>query len=173
VNVDSLPQSSYPSSPPKDRDSTLMGLHQIPAFLLTCRMYRSSSAPSPYSNFLLLINSKKCINNYYFKIPQLRTGLPTHCHRLPGRDGPTRVCKHKIGGRGHCSVRQMLPTFWRGGCQYRGAARSSNVCTCCWPTMQCPAQEEECLCIWPRVAVVLSRAAPQLRESEGNVERHA
>jgi hypothetical protein len=27
VNVDSLPQSSYPSSPPKDRDSTLTGLH--------------------------------------------------------------------------------------------------------------------------------------------------
>jgi hypothetical protein len=23
-----LPQSSYPSSPPKDQDSTLMGLHQ-------------------------------------------------------------------------------------------------------------------------------------------------
>jgi hypothetical protein len=29
VNVDSLPQSSYPSSPPKDRDSTLTGLHQV------------------------------------------------------------------------------------------------------------------------------------------------
>jgi hypothetical protein len=28
VNVDSLPQSSYPSFPPKDRDSTLTGLHQ-------------------------------------------------------------------------------------------------------------------------------------------------
>jgi hypothetical protein len=29
MNVDSLPQSSYPSSPPKDRDSTLMGLHHV------------------------------------------------------------------------------------------------------------------------------------------------
>jgi hypothetical protein len=29
LNVDSLPQSSYPSSPPKDRDSTLTGLHQV------------------------------------------------------------------------------------------------------------------------------------------------
>jgi hypothetical protein len=29
VNVDSLPQSSYPSSPSKDRDSTLTGLHHI------------------------------------------------------------------------------------------------------------------------------------------------
>jgi hypothetical protein len=27
VNVDSLPQSSYPSSPLKDRDLTLTGLH--------------------------------------------------------------------------------------------------------------------------------------------------
>jgi hypothetical protein len=27
MNVDSLPQSSYPSSPPKDQDSTLTGLH--------------------------------------------------------------------------------------------------------------------------------------------------
>jgi hypothetical protein len=27
VNVDCLPQSSYPSSPLKDRDSTLTGLH--------------------------------------------------------------------------------------------------------------------------------------------------
>jgi hypothetical protein len=27
MNVDSLPQSSYPSSPLKDRDSTLTGLH--------------------------------------------------------------------------------------------------------------------------------------------------
>jgi hypothetical protein len=28
VNIDSLPQLSYPSSPPNDRDSTLTGLHQ-------------------------------------------------------------------------------------------------------------------------------------------------
>jgi hypothetical protein len=28
VNVDSLPQSSYPLSQPKDQDSTLKGLHQ-------------------------------------------------------------------------------------------------------------------------------------------------
>jgi hypothetical protein len=28
MNFDSLPQSSYPSSPSKDRDSTLTGLHQ-------------------------------------------------------------------------------------------------------------------------------------------------
>jgi hypothetical protein len=32
VNVDSLPQSSYPSSPPKDRDSTLTGLHHLGNF---------------------------------------------------------------------------------------------------------------------------------------------
>jgi hypothetical protein len=28
MNIDSLPQSSYPSSLPKDQDSTLTGLHQ-------------------------------------------------------------------------------------------------------------------------------------------------
>jgi hypothetical protein len=41
VNVDSLPQSSYPSSPPKDQDSTLTGLHQhangcVPSTLHQC-----------------------------------------------------------------------------------------------------------------------------------------
>jgi hypothetical protein len=41
MNVDSLPQSSYPSSPPKDRDSTLTGLHQhtngcVPSTLHQC-----------------------------------------------------------------------------------------------------------------------------------------
>jgi hypothetical protein len=29
MNVDSLPQSSYPSSPPNDRDSTFTGLHHF------------------------------------------------------------------------------------------------------------------------------------------------
>jgi hypothetical protein len=37
-------------------------------------VYTSSSAPSPYSNFLSSINSKKHIDNNYFKIP-----LPTSC----------------------------------------------------------------------------------------------
>jgi hypothetical protein len=30
MNVDSLPQLSYPLSPPKDQDSTLTGLHHEP-----------------------------------------------------------------------------------------------------------------------------------------------
>jgi hypothetical protein len=40
-------------------------------------MYTLPYAPSPYSNFLLSINSIKHINNNHFKIPQLRAGLPT------------------------------------------------------------------------------------------------
>jgi hypothetical protein len=45
VNVNSLPQSSYPSSPPKDQDLTLTGLHQE-AIVMTSRqlfVYRSNS----------------------------------------------------------------------------------------------------------------------------------
>jgi hypothetical protein len=38
-------------------------------------MYTSSSVSTPYSVFLS-INSKKCIDNNYFKIPQ-RARLPT------------------------------------------------------------------------------------------------
>jgi hypothetical protein len=51
-------------------------------------MYASSL--SPYSNFLLSINSKKYINNYYFKIPQLRLGLPTSTYDT--KDGPLYFC---------------------------------------------------------------------------------
>jgi hypothetical protein len=40
-------------------------------------MYTSSSALLSYSNILLSINFKKYIDNYYFKILQLRVGLPT------------------------------------------------------------------------------------------------
>jgi hypothetical protein len=43
---------------------------------LTYRVYTSSSTSSTYSNFLS-INSKKYIDNNYFKIPQLHAGLPT------------------------------------------------------------------------------------------------
>jgi hypothetical protein len=39
-------------------------------------MYASLFTLSYYSNFLLSINSKKYINNYYFKTPQLCAGLP-------------------------------------------------------------------------------------------------
>jgi hypothetical protein len=44
---------------------------------LTCKIYTSWSAQSAYSNSLLFINSKKHIDNNYFKISHLRTGLPT------------------------------------------------------------------------------------------------
>jgi hypothetical protein len=50
VNVNSLPQSSYPSSPLKDRDLTFTGLHQE-AIVMTSRqlfVYRSNPVyPTP------------------------------------------------------------------------------------------------------------------------------
>jgi hypothetical protein len=68
VNVDSLPQSSYPLSPPKDRDSTLTGLHQAPCEPIALMLNLSTTSASleqslvkPIAEFSLLQDDYKIV----------------------------------------------------------------------------------------------------------------